>query len=304
VLVSTTIIESGLDIPNANTLIIDNAVMYGLAQLYQLRGRVGRGANRAYAYFLYKPGSLMTEDAQKRLDTMLDTQELGAGFKIAMKDLEIRGAGNLLGAEQSGHIGAVGYELYIRMLEEAVEQQKGAEERPIEAQVDAPTVNLALPLPAFLPEDYIEDPAIRLDMYRKLAAPLQTAGQIRELVRELEDRFGKLPEPARNLMYLLDIKVLAIRAGIESMIEQDGEIYIRWPAPSVETEMRRQASKKPQPEPARKRSTGRANVDVRRLMKEFGENLRISPNQMRLNIKLLKEEWTTRLKELLEELVA
>ncbi|NWJ95473.1 MAG: transcription-repair coupling factor [Chloroflexi bacterium] len=312
VLVSTTIIESGLDIPNANTLIVDNAVMYGLAQLYQLRGRVGRSTSRAYAYFLYKSGKVMTEDAQKRLETMLETQELGAGFKIAMKDLEIRGAGNLLGAEQSGQIGAVGYELYIRMLEEAVEKQKGAEERPIEALIDAPTVSLSLPLPAYLPEDYVTDPAIRLDMYRKLAAPLQTAGQIRELVRELQDRFGKLPEPAQNLIYLLDIKVLAIRAGIESMIEQEGEIYIRWPAPSLETEMRRKGDKQTteQHQPAerhptnRHRSGGQANVDVQHLMKEFGETLRITPNQMRLNTKLLKNGWTSRLKELLEELVS
>ncbi len=301
VLVCTTIIESGLDIPNANTLIIDNAVMYGLAQLYQLRGRVGRGANRAYAYFLYKPGTVMTEDAQKRLDTMLDTQELGAGFKIAMKDLEIRGAGNLLGAEQSGNIASVGFELYLRLLEEAVEQQRGAEERPLEAQVEAPTVNLSLPLAAYLPEDYISDQAVRLDIYRKLAAPMQTAGQIRELVRELEDRFGALPETARNLMYLLDIKLRAIRAGIESIIEQDGEIFLKWPSPTLESEMRRQAGAKPAPL-ERKRPTGRANVDPRRLMREYGEALRITPNQMRLNTRLLKEEWPQRLKELLEEL--
>jgi transcription-repair coupling factor (superfamily II helicase) len=304
VLVCTTIIESGLDIPNANTLIVDNAVMYGLAQLYQLRGRVGRGANRAYCYFLYKPGSVMTEDAQKRLDTMLENQELGAGFKIAMKDLEIRGAGNLLGAEQSGHIASVGFELYLRMLEEAVEQLKGAEERPIEALVDAPTVNLSLPLQAYLPEDYIADPAVRLDQYRKLAAPLQTAGQIRDLVRELEDRFGPLPEAARNLMYLLDIKVLAIRAGIESIIEQDGEAYLRWPAPTLESEMRRTAGGRATAPAERKRPSGRANVDPRRLMKEFGEALRITPNQMRLNLRLLKDQWPDRLKHLLEELVA
>ena len=302
VLVCTTIIESGLDIPNANTLIVDNAVMYGLAQLYQLRGRVGRGSNRAYAYFLYKPGTTMTEDAQKRLDTMLETQELGAGFKIAMKDLEIRGAGNLLGGEQSGHIASVGFELYLRLLEEAVEESRGAEERPIEAQVEAPTVNLSLPIAAYLPEDYIADQAVRLDQYRKLAAPLQTAGQIRELVRELEDRFGKLPEAARNLMYLLDIKVAAIRAGIESIVEQEGEIYVRWPAPSLETEMRRKAGAKTPPPQERKRPTGRANVDPRRLMKKFGESLRISPNQMRLNIKLLKGDWRDNLKELLEDL--
>jgi len=302
VLISTTIIESGLDIPNANTLIIDNAVMFGLSQLYQLRGRVGRGANRGYAYFFYKAGQIMGEDAQKRLDTMLDTQELGAGFKIAMKDLEIRGAGNLLGAEQSGHIGMVGFELYVRMLEEAVEEARGSEERPIEAQVEAPTVNLALPLPAFLPEDYVADSSVRLDMYRKLAAPHQSASQIRELMRELEDRFGALPEPARNLLYLLDIKVLAIRAGVEGIIEQEGEIFLRWPAPSLETEMRRKVSKStPQPVP-RARPTGRANVDPRRLMKEFGEALRISPNQMRLNMRLLKDNWQVRLKELLEEL--
>lgn len=304
VLVCTTIIESGLDIPNANTLIIDNAVMYGLAQLYQLRGRVGRGSNRAYAYFLYKPGSLMSEDAQKRLDTMLDTQELGAGFKIAMKDLEIRGAGNLLGAEQSGQIAAVGFELYVRLLEEAVEQQRGAEERPLEALVEAPTVNLSLPLSAFLPEDYISDQAIRLDIYRRLAAPMQSAGQVREIVRELEDRFGPLPDPVRNLMYLLDIKVLAIRAGIENIIEQGGEIFLRWPAPSIETEMRRKSGSK-QVEPTRPKPTGRANVDVRRLMTVFGEALRITPNQMRLNTKILpKDEWQDKLKQLLEELVA
>lgn len=305
VLICTTIIESGLDIPNANTLIIDNAVMYGLAQLYQLRGRVGRSTNRAYAYFLYKSGSVMSEDAQKRLDTMLETQELGAGFKIAMKDLEIRGAGNLLGAEQSGQIAAVGFELYVRLLEEAVEQQRGAEERPLEAQVDAPTVNLSLPLSAFLPEDYIEDQAIRLDMYRKLAAPMQTAGQVREIVRELEDRFGVLPDPVRSLMYLLDIKVLAIRAGIEAVVEQTGEIFLRWPAPSAETEMRRRAEvKNPDLQP-RAKPTGRANVDVRRLMRVYGESLRITPNQMRLNVKTLPPgEWQGKLKQLLEELVA
>jgi transcription-repair coupling factor (superfamily II helicase) len=305
VLVCTTIIESGLDIPNANTLIIDNAIMYGLAQLYQLRGRVGRSNNRAYAYFLYKPGSTMTEDAQKRLDTMLETQELGAGFKIAMKDLEIRGAGNLLGAEQSGQIAAVGFELYVRLLEEAVEQQRGAEERPLEAQVEAPTVNLALPLSAFLPEDYIEDQAIRLDMYRKLAAPMQTAAHVREIVRELEDRFGALPDPVRNLMYLLDIKVLAIRAGIESIVEQSGEIFLRWPAPSVETEMRRKSGPKHVEPPTRPKATGRANVDVRRLMQVFGEALRITPNQMRLNTTTLPKNasWQDKLKQLLEELV-
>ncbi|HEX2912946.1 MAG TPA: transcription-repair coupling factor [Chloroflexia bacterium] len=302
VLVCTTIIESGLDIPNANTLIVDNAVMYGLAQLYQLRGRVGRGSHRAYAYFLYKPGSVMTEDAQKRLDTMLETQELGAGFKIAMKDLEIRGAGNLLGAEQSGHIASVGFELYMRLLEEAVEQLKGAEERPLEAQVEAPTVNLSLPLAAYLPEDYIKDEATRLDMYRKLAAPLKTAGQIREWVRELEDRFGKLPEAARNLMYLLDVKVLAIRAGIESIIEQENEIYLRWPAPTLESEMRRKGGSRNVPE--RKRPSGRANVDPRRLMKEFGEALRITPNQMRLNMRILRDDWQDSLKHLLEELAS
>lgn len=301
VLVCTTIIESGLDIPNANTLIIDNAIMYGLAQLYQLRGRVGRGANRGYAYFLYKPGTVMTEEAQKRLDTMLETQELGAGFKIAMRDLEIRGAGNLLGAEQSGHISAVGFELYVRLLEEAIEEAKGSEVRPIEALVDAPTVSLALPLPAFLPEEYVQDQAIRLDMYRKLAAPLKSSTQIRELMREMEERFGALPEPARNLIYLLDIKVLAIRAGIESIIEQEGEIFLRWSAPTLETEMRRKVSKQAQAN-TKPHPTGRANVDPRRLMKEFGEALRISPNQIRLNTRILKNNWQTRLKELLEEL--
>ena len=270
-----------------------------------MRGRVGRSSNRAYAYLLYKPGSTMTEDAQKRLDTMLETQELGAGFKIAMKDLEIRGAGNLLGAEQSGHIASVGFELYMRLLEEAVEQQRRRDERPIEALVEAPTVNLSLPLKAYLPEDYIQDQAVRLDHVPQVGRSVTDAGQIRELVRELEDRFGKLPEAASNLMYLLDIKVLAIRAGVERIIDQSGEVFLRWPAPSLETEMRRKASGKTVAEAPKPRSGGRANVDVRKLMSQYGEALRITPNQMRLNTKLLPQDtWKDKLKELLEELVA
>ena len=335
VLVCTTIIESGLDIPNANTLIVDNASMYGLSQLYQIRGRVGRGANRAYAYFLYASNKAMNEDAQKRLETLLELQELGAGFKIALKDLEIRGAGNLLGGEQSGHIASVGFELYVRLLEEAVQDAKGeAESRPIEAQVDAPTVTMALPLHAYLPEDYISDEALRLDIYRRLGRPLNSPAQVRDIVTELEDRFGALPEPVNNLIYLLDLKVLAIRAGLEGIVDQEGEIVLRFradaapqaPAPeprptsnssAVGTTNRVAVVPRTEPKSVQRAREGtdallvgtpaprqpkRSNVDIRTLLRTYGDALRLSPTQLRFNRKLYPDNWREKLKEIVTEL--
>src|SRR5262245_54366833 len=170
VLVCTTIIESGLDIPNANTIIINQADHLGLAQLYQLRGRVGRGAVRAYAYLLYERGRALSETAQRRLQAIFEATELGAGFQIAMRDLEIRGAGNLLGAEQSGHMQAVGFDLYVKLLAEAVDRLKTLQrgETPKPPLTSRPAVTLDLPLTAYLPDVYIPDLNLRLAVYQRL----------------------------------------------------------------------------------------------------------------------------------------
>ena len=210
VLVCTAIIEAGLDIPNANTILINRANHFGLAQLYQLRGRVGRGANRAYAYFLYAREFQLSETAKKRLDVINKTTDLGAGFRVAMKDLEIRGAGNLLGAEQHGHIEAVGFDLYTRLLAQAVAELKelGGDSEPEEhaaiqvASMQGPT--LELPLDAFLPADYVAGEAERLALYQRLATARSLA-EVDELAADLRDRFGKLPPaaPSRWSWHLL-----------------------------------------------------------------------------------------------------
>ena len=195
VLVCTTIVESGIDIPNANTLIVERADLLGLAQLHQIRGRVGRGRERAYAYFLYPPEKPLTEHAHERLATIAQHTELGAGMYVAMKDLEIRGAGNLLGGEQSGHIEGVGFDLYVRMVGEAVQAFKG--ERP-EEEAD---VKIDLPIDAHLPHDYVGVERLRLEMYRKLAEARDDE-RLREVVAEMTDRYGEPPaagaEPGRG----------------------------------------------------------------------------------------------------------
>jgi transcription-repair coupling factor (superfamily II helicase) len=221
VLVCSTIIESGLDIPNVNTIIVNEADKFGLAQLYQLRGRVGRGANRAYAYFLYHKGRQLTEIAEKRLRTIFEANELGAGFRIAMKDLEIRGAGNLLGAEQSGHVAAVGFQLYTQLLAEAVAEAKG---RPIER---IPEVTVDLPIDAFIPKEYVEDELARLSLYRRLAA-VTSPDEVSQIVLELRDRYGPLPERALDLIWLVQVRQLAARAGVINISTTENEIVLRF----------------------------------------------------------------------------
>ena len=189
VLVCTTIIETGLDISNANTLIVDGADKYGLSQLHQLRGRVGRGRERAYAYFLYPSEKPLGEVALERLKAVATHNELGAGMQLAMKDLEIRGAGNLLGGEQSGHIQGVGFDLYIRLVGEAVADYRG------EAEEKAAEMKIELPVNAHLPHDYVPGERLRLEAYRKLAAAI-TYEAIDEVLAELVDRYGELPLPA------------------------------------------------------------------------------------------------------------
>ncbi|MBA7588425.1 Transcription-repair-coupling factor [subsurface metagenome] len=228
ILVCSTIIESGLDMPNVNTLIVNRADRFGLTQLYQLRGRVGRGANLAHAYFLYDKGKMLTPTAEKRLKTIFEATELGAGFSIALKDLEIRGAGTLLGQRQSGHISAVGFSLYTRLLAEAVEAQRakqaGVPEKAKPSPLPPPTIDL--PLKAFIPEDYVADVETRLSLYQKLAR-VDKEAQIEALAQEFGDRFGKLPAEVKNLLYALRIKVLAARAGVESVSTEDGQIVLR-----------------------------------------------------------------------------
>ena len=220
VLVCSTIIESGLDIPNVNTIIVNRADTFGLAQLYQLRGRVGRGANRAYAYFLYPKGRQLSEIADKRLRTIFEATELGSGFRIAMKDLELRGAGNLLGSEQHGHVAAVGFHLYTRLLAEAVQRLKG------EPHKEPPKVGIDLPLTAHLPADYVADDAIRLNLYQRLAG-VTDLDALGALTLELRDRFGPPPEPALNLLYIVQLKCLGALVGVESVAATDDEIIVQ-----------------------------------------------------------------------------
>ena len=222
VLVCTTIIESGLDIPNANTLIIDRADRFGLSQLYQLRGRVGRGSHRAFSYLLIPRGRRITEAAGKRLKAILEAGELGAGFRIAMRDLEIRGAGNILGAQQSGYIHAVGFELYAQLLNEAVAEAKVSQgDAPPDAEAKAKSdTRVSLSLPAHILEDYISHLPTRLAIYQRLTR-VRSRQEVEDIREELRDRFGPLPEPIDNLLYLVDLKLLAGDAGVES-VNQSG----------------------------------------------------------------------------------
>lgn len=213
VLVCTTIVESGIDIPNANTLIVERADLLGLAQLHQIRGRVGRGRERAYAYFLYPSDKPLTEHAHERLATIAQHTELGAGMYVAMKDLEIRGAGNLLGGEQSGHIEGVGFDLYVRMVGEAVQAFKG--ERPEEET----EVKVDLPVDAHLPHDYVGVERLRLEMYRKLAEA-RDEERLRAVVAELTDRYGEPPAPVQNLVAVARFRLLARRYGLTDVSMQ------------------------------------------------------------------------------------
>jgi transcription-repair coupling factor (superfamily II helicase) len=227
VLVCTTIIESGLDMPNVNTLIVNRADRFGLTQLYQLRGRVGRGANLAYAYFLYSKGKRLTPNAEKRLRTIFEATELGAGFGIAMRDLEIRGAGTLLGQRQSGHITAVGFNLYTRLLAEAVEELKAKQAgvaAPKPSHLPPPTLDL--PLRAYIPEEYVADLDTRLSLYQSLAR-LDRIEQVEAMAEEFSDRFGAPPAEVQNLLYAIKVKILAAKAGIESISTEEGQIILR-----------------------------------------------------------------------------
>jgi transcription-repair coupling factor (superfamily II helicase) len=219
VLVSTTIIESGLDIPQANTLVVERADALGLAQLYQIRGRVGRSDQVAYAYLLYPDASELTPEARARLATLADHTELGAGFQIAMRDLEIRGAGDLLGAEQSGHVAALGFELYVEMLAEAVAELQGRR------RIAARPVRVDARVDAFVPATYIESEAMKIDLHRRLALA-ETEDELRELRAATEDRFGPVPEPVENLFAIQEAKLKLAQAGADYLVFRGGRATI------------------------------------------------------------------------------
>ncbi|HHY36924.1 MAG TPA: transcription-repair coupling factor [Firmicutes bacterium] len=219
VLVCTTIIENGLDMPNVNTLIVTNADKLGLAQLYQLRGRVGRSDRLAYAYFTYQKNKVLSADAERRLQALREFTELGSGFKLALRDLEIRGAGNLLGAEQHGHIANIGFELYCQLLEEAVRELKGQVTPPEREPV------LDLNVSAYLPSDYIADGRQKIDIYKAIAAA-KTREEVAELEEELRDRFGPPPRAAQNLLQVAAIKALAGKLGIEAIVQQEDRVLV------------------------------------------------------------------------------
>ncbi|NJD28112.1 MAG: transcription-repair coupling factor [Chloroflexi bacterium] len=226
VLVCTTIIESGLDIPNANTIIIDRADTLGLAQLYQLRGRVGRSSRRAYAYLLYRRRERMSEDARKRLQAIFNASELGAGFQIALSDLEIRGAGNILGGEQSGHMAAVGFDLYSRLLAEAVEERKAAHENRAPV-LPVPQAVVDLPVEAHLPDAYVPDEAQKLELYRRLARA-RPPGDVAAFRQEVIARFGPMPPPVQRLAEVAELRLDAEAAGVSSMSREDGQLVVRF----------------------------------------------------------------------------
>jgi transcription-repair coupling factor (superfamily II helicase) len=219
VLVSTTIIESGIDIPQANTLIVERSDTLGLAQLYQIRGRVGRSDETAYAYLFYPDARELTPEARARLTTLADHTELGAGFAIAMRDLEIRGAGELLGAEQSGHVAAVGFELYVELLNEAVAELQG------QRRIAVRPVRVDARIDAYVPQQYVSSEALRIDIHRRLALA-ETEDELRELQAALEDRYGPLPEPVDNLFAIQEAKIKVARLGADYFVFRGGKATV------------------------------------------------------------------------------
>ena len=282
VLVCTAIIESGVDIPNVNTIIINRADQFGLAQLYQLRGRVGRGANRAYAYLLHDRSYQLSQTAEQRLKAIFEASSLGAGYRIAMKDLEIRGAGNILGVEQHGQIAAVGFDLYTRLLAAEVERLKeeglNSEVRSDEADRLLPEhPSVTLPLDAFVPVSYVEDDSTRLALYQRMAT-LSKPQEVEDIRNELTDRFGKPPPSVQNLLYVLDIRARAEAAGVTSITAHDSEVVLNLKDGKV--------------------------CDGKALAHRFGSALKIGTSTLRLDRRKTGGQWREYLRELLQILAS
>jgi transcription-repair coupling factor (superfamily II helicase) len=229
VLVSTTIIESGLDIPNANTIIIMDADRLGLSQLYQLRGRVGRSNRMAYAYLVYRKDKVLSEIAEKRLRAIRESTEFEAGFHVAMRDLELRGAGNILGTEQSGHMLSIGYEMYCKLVEEVVNELQGKTVPDSGPKADT---SIELSIPAYLPETYISDELTRLSVYKRIAL-IRNLQDRSDMLDELLDRFGDLPKEAENLLDVALIRSMASALGIGRIILQHKNLVFQFEAENV-----------------------------------------------------------------------
>ena len=278
VLVCTTIIESGLDMPNVNTLIVERADRFGLAQLYQLRGRVGRGQHRAYAYLLAPRGRRITEAAEMRMQAILEASELGAGFRIAMRDLEIRGAGNILGADQSGHIQEVGLDLYTQLLHQAVnelEREQGRSDQSVTLNVGEEPTRIELPLNAGIPEDYIEHMPTRLSVYQRLAR-LTERRELPEIREELRDRFGPVPDEVENLLKVSEIRAIAGAGGAESVIRSSESIVITL-----------------------RNAVGGAKAPLQRAL---GPVAQVGNAQIQMPLRPLGDQWLSRLTRTLERL--
>jgi transcription-repair coupling factor (superfamily II helicase) len=275
ILLSTTIIESGLDFPNANTLIVDRAEQFGLSQLYQLRGRVGRATRRAYAYFFHAPWRSLSPDAQARLETIAEHTQLGSGYYIAVRDMEIRGAGDFLGGEQSGHIASVGFDMYIRLLTKAVKRRKAELRGETPPQELPDNVLIDLPLATYIPTDYAPDTQLRLRLYRRMAT-LDTLADIDEMAAELADRFGPIPDPVHNLLYQLRIKALAQAAGVNGVVTEAGQIRLRIPE--------------------------LGGMDRYHLQRYLGEAVRVSKSAIWLKKERGTHEWQIELVQVLEKL--
>jgi transcription-repair coupling factor (superfamily II helicase) len=231
VLICTTIVESGVDIPRVNTILIDHADRFGLADLYQLRGRVGRARHKAYAFLLLPPGGALSDDSRKRIEALKRYTGHGTGFRIAMRDLEIRGAGNLLGAQQSGHIAAIGFDLYCQLLKRSVTKLQGKKVPPIiDASVELDFLDRSPSLgtadnAAFIPYSYVDDENMRVKLYGRLAS-LATESEVRELTKEFADRFGALPVAVKNLFEIARIRIAAAQVGVQSIRASEERLII------------------------------------------------------------------------------
>jgi transcription-repair coupling factor (superfamily II helicase) len=221
ILVCTTIIENGMDISNTNTIIIDQADRMGLAQLYQLRGRVGRSNKVAYSYLLYKQDKVLSEIAEKRLKAIKEFTNLGSGFKIAMRDMEIRGAGNILGPEQHGHIEAIGFSLYCKLLEQAIKDLKGDKKEVKEE------INIDLEVNAYIVEDYIPDSKQKIEIYKKISS-IMDLEDVQDIKEELKDRFGPIPKPVLNLIKIGKVKVLALNLNVKEIETEENLVFIKF----------------------------------------------------------------------------